>query len=239
MCRPVLGGARRRQPVDKPCSWNVLARHARERARAPVRYPPHILDEIRARLPVSAIVGRKVRLKKAGREWKGLSPFNTEKSPSFFVNDQKGFYHCFSSGKHGDIFTFLMETEGLPFLEAVERLAAEAGVPLPRQRVESRETAERKRDLYEVLELACRFFEGQLQTAKGQAARDYLARRAISPGTQAEFRVGFAPDERGGLLAHLREKGVEDEQFVAAGLAVRPEDGRPIYDRFRGRLIIP
>ena len=92
-----------------------------------MRYPPAVLDEIRARLPVSAVVGRKVRLKKAGREWKGLSPFNAEKSPSFFVNDQKGFYHCFSSGKHGDIFTFLMETEGLPFPEAVERLAAEAG----------------------------------------------------------------------------------------------------------------
>ncbi len=132
-----------------------------------MRYPPAVLDEIRARLPVSAVVGRKVRLKKAGREWKGLSPFNAEKSPSFFVNDQKGFYHCFSSGKHGDIFTFLMETEGLPFPEAVERLAAEAGVPLPKQTVESRETAERKRDLYEVLELACRFFEGQLQDREG------------------------------------------------------------------------
>ena len=204
-----------------------------------MRYPPAVLEEIRARLPVSAVVGRKVRLKKAGREWKGLSPFNAEKSPSFFVNDQKGFYHCFSSGKHGDIFTFLMETEGLPFPEAVERLAADAGVPLPKQTAESRETTERKRDLYEVLELACRFFEGQLQTAKGQAARDYLTRREISAGTQTEFRLGFAPDERGALLAHLREKGVEVEQLVAAGLAIRPEDGRPIYDRFRGRLIIP
>src|SRR5215218_2074653 len=91
-----------------------------------MRYPPQTLEEIRARLPASAVVGRKVRLKKAGREWKGLSPFNAEKSPSFFVNDQKAFYHCFSSGKHGDIFTFLMETEGLSFPEAVERLAAEA-----------------------------------------------------------------------------------------------------------------
>jgi DNA primase len=96
-----------------------------------VRYPPQILEEIRARLPTSAVVGKRVRLKKAGREWKGLSPFNAEKTPSFYVNDQKQFYHCFSSGKHGDIFTFLMETEGLSFPEAVERLAGEAGVPLP------------------------------------------------------------------------------------------------------------
>src|ERR671932_85844 len=97
-----------------------------------VRYPSDILDEIRARLPVSAVVGKRVQLKKAGREWKGLSPFNAEKTPSFYVNDQKGFYHCFSSGKHGDIFTFLMETEGVSFPEAVERLAAEAGVALPK-----------------------------------------------------------------------------------------------------------
>ena len=103
-----------------------------------VRYPPQILEEIRTRLPVSAVVGKRVRLKKAGREWKGLSPFNAEKTPSFYVNDQKQFYHCFSSGKHGDIFTFLMETEGLSFPEAVERLAGEAGVPLPKLSREDR-----------------------------------------------------------------------------------------------------
>src|ERR671933_2633387 len=95
-------------------------------------FPPAFLDEIRARLPVSEVVGRRVKLKRQGREYAGLSPFNAEKTPSFFVNDQKGFYHCFSSGKHGDVFTFLMETEGLSFPEAVERLAQEAGVPLPK-----------------------------------------------------------------------------------------------------------
>ncbi|HXL67931.1 MAG TPA: CHC2 zinc finger domain-containing protein, partial [Xanthobacteraceae bacterium] len=88
-----------------------------------MRYPQSFLDEIRARLPVSEVVRRRVTLKKAGREWRGLSPFNPEKTPSFFVNDQKGFYHCFSSGKHGDQFRFLMETEGLSFRDAVERLA--------------------------------------------------------------------------------------------------------------------
>jgi DNA primase len=98
-----------------------------------MRFNPNFLDEIRARLPVSQVVGRKVALKKAGREYKGLSPFKTEKTPSFTVNDLKGFYHCFASGEHGDIFTFVMKTEGLEFPEAVERLAAEAGVPLPKK----------------------------------------------------------------------------------------------------------
>ena len=204
-----------------------------------MRYPAEILDEIRTRLPASAVVGRRVKLKKAGREWKGLSPFNAEKTPSFYVNDQKQFYHCFSSGKHGDIFTFLMETEGLSFPEAVERLAAEAGIALPKPSAESREIVERRKDLYEVLELACQFFERQLQTTSGRAARDYLAARNVSPETQTEFRVGFAPDERSALIAHLRGKGVEDGQILAAGLAIQPEDGRPLYDRFRGRLIIP
>src|ERR1700704_4632874 len=93
-----------------------------------MRFPPQFLDELRARLPVSDVVGRRVKLKKSGREWKGLSPFNKERTPSFFVNDQKGFYHDFSSGKHGDIFGFVMDTEGVTFPEAVERLAAMAGV---------------------------------------------------------------------------------------------------------------
>ncbi len=169
-----------------------------------MRYPASILEDIRARLPLSAVVGRKVRLAKAGREWKALSPFNQEKTPSFYVNDQKGFYHCFSSGKHGDAFTFLMETEGLSFPEAVERLAAEAGVTLPKISHEAEAQEQRRKSLYDVVELACRFFEAQLQTGKGQPARDYLDRRRIAPTTQAEFRIGFAPDSRTALLEHLR-----------------------------------
>ena len=204
-----------------------------------MRYPPNILDEIRARVPVSAVVGRKVRLKKAGREWKGLSPFNAEKSPSFTVNDQKGFYHCFSSGKHGDIFTFLIETEGLSFPEAVERLAGEAGVALPKPSPRAEEAEERRRDLAEVLEAACRFFESALHTARAETARAYLAERRIAPETQAEFRIGFAPEGRTALLDHLRKLGIEDDEIVRAGLAIAPDDGRGLYDRFRGRIIIP
>src|SRR5215210_6133266 len=142
-----------------------------------MRYPPETLEEIRARLPASAVVGRKVRLKKAGREWKGLSPFNAEKTPSFYVNDQKQFYHCFSSGKHGDIFTFLMETEGLSFPEAVERLAAEAGVPLPKVSQEDRQEEVKRKSLHDVMELAAAFFEASLSSQTGLKAREYLGRR--------------------------------------------------------------
>lgn len=204
-----------------------------------MRYPAATLDDIRARLPVSAVVGRKVRLKKAGREWKGLSPFNAEKTPSFYVNDQKGFYHCFSSGKHGDIFTFLIETEGLSFPEAVERLASEAGVALPKFSPEAEAREEKRKTLYDVLELACRFFEGRLQTSKGAQAREYLEGRQISGSILAEFRIGFAPDGRTALIDHLRAKGVHDDELVRAGLAIVPDDGRDMYDRFRGRVIIP
>src|SRR5205807_10363589 len=121
--------------------------------------PPSFLDEVRARLPVSEVVGRRVKLRRQGREYIGLSPFNQEKTPSFTVNDQKGFYHDFSSGKHGDIFGFVMETEGLTFPEAVERLAGMAGLPVPQVSKEAEAREERRKTLHEVLELAAKFFE--------------------------------------------------------------------------------
>ncbi len=158
-----------------------------------MRFPPSLLDDIRARLPVSVVVGRRVKLVKSGREWKGLSPFQQEKTPSFYVNDQKGFYHCFSSGKHGDIFRFVSETEGLSFPEAVERLAAEAGVALPKVTPEAEAQEQKRKDLYDVVEIAAKFFEAQLQKPVGAEARAYLAKRGIAERTQAEFRIGFAP----------------------------------------------
>ncbi len=204
-----------------------------------MRYPPSILEEIRARLPASAVVGRKVRLKKAGREWKGLSPFNAEKTPSFYVNDQKQFYHCFSSGKHGDIFTFLMETEGLSFPEAVERLAGEAGVPLPKLTPENRAEETKRKSLHEVMELATAFFEASLQERVGAKARDYLDRRALTPETRQRFRIGYAPGERFALRDHLAGKGVPVETMVEAGLLVTGEDVSVPYDRFRDRVMFP
>src|ERR1700754_3757732 len=125
-------------------------------------FTPEFLDEIRARLPVSEVVGRRVQLKKKGREWAGLSPFNKEKTPSFFVNDVKGFYHCFSSGKTGDIFRFLMETEGVSFPEAVERLAQQAGLEVPKISPRDQERAERQRSLVDVMEMAAKYFEAAL-----------------------------------------------------------------------------
>eukprot|EP01037_Dinobryon_pediforme_P007670 gene7670-7731_t len=204
-----------------------------------MRFPPQILDEIRARLPVSEVVGRRVKLRKQGREWAGLSPFNAEKSPSFFVNDQKGFYHDFSSGKHGDIFKFLQETEGLSFPEAVEQLAGLAGVDLPKTTPEMAQAAERRKDLYDATEAACLYYEGRLQTSQGEAARAYLVNRGLSFATQAEFRIGFAPDARDGLKTHLIGKGFTEDELMRAGLTIAPEDGRSTYDRFRGRLMIP
>ena len=204
-----------------------------------MRFPPSVLDEIRARLPVSAVVGRRVKLVKSGREWKGLSPFQAEKTPSFYVNDQKGFYHCFSSGKHGDIFRFVTETEGLSFPETVERLAQEAGVVLPKLAPEAVEQEKKRKDLYDVMEIAAKFFEAQLQKPVGAAARAYLARRQFSDRTQAEFRIGFAPEGRDLLLMHLRAQGVTDRQMIDAGLVIEPDDNRGLYDRFRNRVIIP
>ncbi len=124
-----------------------------------MRFTPHLLDEIRARLSVSQVVARKVPLKKKGREFAGLSPFKSEKTPSFFVNDQKGFYHCFASGEHGDNFTFLMKTEGLSFPEAVERLAEEAGVVLPKSEPQDQEREDERQRLYRLLDTSAQFFD--------------------------------------------------------------------------------
>lgn len=204
-----------------------------------MRFSPSFLDEIRARVPVSEVVRKRVKLAKQGREWRGLSPFNAEKTPSFYVNDQKGFFHDFSSGKHGDGFTFLMETEGLSFPEAVERLAALAGLPMPVETKEQRESDERRATLAEVLEEAAVFFEKQLAGPAGREARAYLDRRQISPQSRALFRLGFAPPERHALRDHLAAKGAAVETMIEAGLLIHGEDIAVPYDRFRNRVMFP
>ena len=168
-----------------------------------MRFSPAFLDELRARLPVSEVVGRRVKLRKAGREWKGLSPFNKEKTPSFFVNDQKAMWFDFSSGKNGNIFDFVMQTEGLSFPEAVERLAGLAGVPLPKVSPEAEAREQKAATLHDIMELAAKFFEATLASADGAKARGYLADRGIKPSTQLEFRLGYAPAERYALKEHL------------------------------------
>src|SRR5436305_10672008 len=198
-----------------------------------MRFPAQFLDELRARLPVSDVVGRRVKLKKRGREWVGLSPFNQEKTPSFTVNDQKGFFHDFSSGKHGNIFDFVMETEGVTFPEAVERLAALAGVPVPKLSKEAEAREERRKTLHDVLELAAKFFEATLASRAGAKARGYLADRGIEPSTQLTFRIGYAPGERYALKEHLGAQGISTEDMIEAGLLGSGEDIPVPYDRFR------
>src|SRR4051794_23460770 len=204
-----------------------------------MRFTPQFLEELRARLPVSEVVGRRVKLKRAGKEWKGLSPFQQEKSPSFTVNDQKGFYHDFSSGKHGDIISFLMETEGVGFTEAVERLASMAGLPLPAVTPDAARHEQRRKTLHDVMEIAAKYFQDTLASRNGAKARGYLADRAISPATQLQFRLGYASGERFALKEHLGAHGISSDDMVEAGLLVAADDIPVPYDRFRDRVIFP
>ena len=204
-----------------------------------MRFPPQFLDELRARLPVSDVVGRRVKLKKSGREWKGLSPFNKERTPSFYVNDQKAFYHDFSSGKHGDIFGFVMDTEGVTFPEAVERLAAVAGLSVPKMTEEAEAQEHRRRTLHDIIELAAKFFEATLASRVGARARGYLADRGLDPATQLKFRIGYAPAERFALKEHLGSHNISPEDMIEAGLLVAGDDIPLPYDRFRDRVMFP
>jgi DNA primase len=204
-----------------------------------MRFPPGILDEIRARLPVSQVVGRRVRLKRHGREYMGLSPFKNEKTPSFTVNDEKGFYHCFATGEHGDIFTFLTKTEGLSFPEAVERLADEAGVSLPKPtpQAEAREVETVR--LRKLTEAASAFFQSSLRSSAGAQARAYLEGRGLGEDDIETFRLGYAPNSRSALKEHLATKGFSQPDMVTAGLLIAGDDIPVSYDRFRHRLIFP
>src|SRR3984893_14108792 len=204
-----------------------------------MRFPPSFLDEIKARLPVSEVVRGRVKLVRAGREWKGLSPFNPEKTPSFFVNDQKGMWFDFSSGKNGSIFHFVMLPEGWTLPEAVERLATLAGLPLPVSSPDDEKREARRKTLYEVVEIAAKFFEANLQARAGARARGYLTDRAISPETQTRFRIGYASAERFALKEHLGGKGVGNEDMIEAGLMIAGGAIPVPYDRFRERVIFP
>jgi DNA primase len=204
-----------------------------------MKFPPEFLDEIRARLPVSEVAGTKVKLRKEGREWRGLSPFTAERTPSFFVNDQKGFFHDFSSGKHGDAFAFLMETEGLTFPEAVERLAGMAGLPMPRPSQAEAAQDKKRASLIDVLAMSARLFEANLQQPIGAKARGYLADRGLGAPVQQRFGLGYASSERFHLRDALAALGVGVEAMIEAGLLVHGEDIAVPYDRFRDRVMFP
>ncbi|MBM9593127.1 DNA primase [Roseitranquillus sediminis] len=206
--------------------------------------PDAFLDELRSRVSLAQVVGRKVAwdLRKSnqgkGDMW-APCPFHQEKTASFHVDDRKGFYYCFGCHAKGDAIRFTRETENLSFIEAVERLAQEAGLELPERSPASRAKADRRAQLVEVMEQAVRHYRLQLRTAAAGVARDYLARRGLDDAAQERWAVGFAPDARRGVLAHLTAQGVPEQLVVDAGLAARPEDGSAAYDRFRGRIIFP
>ena len=204
-----------------------------------MRFPPSLLDEIRARLPVSQVVSRKVPLKRAGREFKGLSPFKPEKTPSFTVNDQKGFYHCFATGEHGDIFTFVVKTEGISFPEAVERLAQEAGVPLPKAGPRDVAVEDQRTRLLALVAASAEFFEKQLASPLGQEARRYLEGRQLSREGVARFRLGYAPNSRSALKDHLAKAGFTAADMIASGMLIGGDDIPVAYDRFRHRIMFP
>ncbi len=204
-----------------------------------MRFPPSFLDEIKTRLPVSEVVRGRVKLVRAGREWKGLSPFNAEKTPSFFVNDQKMAWFDFSAGKNGNIFDFVMETEGLSFPDAVERLARDAGLALPQASPEAEAQEKARASLHEVLARAASYFSARLADGQGGAARAYLAGRGIDPELQGRFRLGYALPEKYALRDHLAGAGVPLQTIIEAGLLVHGEDIAVPYDRFRDRIMFP
>jgi DNA primase len=200
-------------------------------------FPPGFLDELRDRIPLAGLIGRRVRLVRRGREFGGLCPFHHEKTPSFYVVEDKNFFHCFGCGAHGDAIGFVMRADNLDFLEAVEKLAAEAGLAVPQATPEEREKARRQKTLLETLEAAAAFYETRLWSPAGAAARDYLAARGLDPETIRRFRLGWAPEDRQTLRRALAAECGEP-LLVEAGLLHRPEDGEP-FDYFRGRVMFP
>jgi DNA primase len=197
---------------------------------------PVFLDELRARTSLSTLIGRTVKVQKAGREYKACCPFHNEKTPSFTINDEKGFYHCFGCGAHGDAIRWMTDQRGLPFIDAVKELVQAAGMEMPEQDRRSAERAERAKGLHEAMEDAAKFFVDKLNGIEGAEARALLKKRGISEETARAFGLGFAPDSRGKLKDALKLYG--DAMLVEAGLLISVEQKDP-YDRFRGRLMIP
>jgi len=201
-----------------------------------VSLTPAFLDELRARTLLSALIGKTVKLTKAGREFKGCCPFHNEKTPSFYVNDDKSFYHCFGCSAHGDAIRWMTEQQGLPFIDAVKELAQAAGMEMPAQDRQSVERAERAKGLHDLMADAAQFFTDQLNGIAGADARSVLERRGIRADTARAFGMGYSPDSRGKLREELKSYG--DPALIESGMLIKVDDKEP-YDRFRGRLMIP
>lgn len=192
------------------------------------------------RVPLADVIGRSVKLTRKGHEHSGLCPFHSEKTPSFTVSDEKGFYHCFGCGAHGDVIRFVMESEHLSFPETVERLAGEAGLDVPRLSPEEEEAHHRRLSLYDLMEAAAAWFESRLSADQGAGAREYIDGRKLTAETIAHFRLGFGPNSRSALKEAMLARKFTIDQIVEAGLVIRPEDNpRETYDRFRNRIMFP
>jgi DNA primase len=202
-----------------------------------VTLSPAWLDELRARTTLSAVIAPSVKLIRAGREWKACCPFHNEKTPSFTVNDDKGFYHCFGCGAHGDAIRFLTDNRGMQFMDAVKELAAKAGMDVPAPDPQAKERSERASSLTDVMAEVQTWFADQLQGIEGDAARNYLKKRGIDGATQQRFGLGVAPDGRARLKQSLLSLG--EDKLVETGMLIKPDDGGATYDRFRGRLMFP
>ncbi len=203
-----------------------------------MRFPPEFIERLKHHIPISEVVGRRVTIKRHGHEFHGLCPFHKEKSPSFTVNDEKGFFHCFGCGAHGDAIGFIKDFERVEYREAVERLAGEAGLPVPQMTREAVEAERKRHSLEDVVALAQAWFTEQLYAPIGKDAREYLRDRGLRKIAAESFALGFAPNSRDALKTALTKQGIPEAMLVEAGLLAMPDEGAP-YDRFRARLIFP
>ena len=201
--------------------------------------PPRFLNELRDRLTLSDVIGKRVRLTRAGREFKGCCPFHNEKTPSFTVNDDKQFYHCFGCGAHGDVINFVIQHDNLSFIDAIESLAAEAGMQVPQQSPQEVQKARQEKSLYSLMEDATKYFEDYLQSSEADVARRYLKERGMSEDLMRSFRIGFSPADRHKIIGVLKEKGYTEQQMLDAGLLRKSQRDGSFYAFFRGRIMFP
>ena len=199
--------------------------------------PPEFIEDLRQRIPLSDIIGKRVKLVRKGRRHSGLCPFHSEKTPSFSVVDDQGFYHCFGCGAHGDAISFLRETDGLDFMEAVERLAGMAGLAVPRSAPEDPDKQRQRKAALDILEETTRFFQAALTRDDGAQAARYLQGRGLGEAALSTYRLGYAP--RSGLRTALSARGFSDDDMLAAGVVRRSDRDGALYDYFRDRVIFP
>jgi DNA primase len=199
--------------------------------------PPNFLDELRLRTPLASLIGRKTKVTRMGRNWRACCPFHGEKTPSFYVYDDH--YHCFGCGAHGDAIAFVMQSDGASFPEAVERLANEAGLEVPKATPQQARREAQARDLHAVLEAVAESFQRRLRLPEGRAGLDYLLRRGLSEETIQKFGLGWSGGGRGTLAADLKPLGIGTDQLVESGMLRAGEGGDPPVDLFYNRVMFP